>query len=402
LRGAGPLRPGKHGRPDRPAIPISDDVVRHNAFAIDYFRQVAGTTNGNVVISPFGLYLVLAILRDGAAGQGEEELARVMHQPSLDALRRAYPVWSKRLGRLARHKGYELRLSSRIWFEEGEPLRAAFLGAARQDFQVAAFPLPFERDPETAAKTINDWTASATKNRIRSLITPDEISADRDQPFRVAVTNVIHLEAAWRRPFDPSNTRKETFHTPAGPRDVMLMKGDAKDVCGYAALDNLEILDKPYKEGSDLGLLLLLPADQPHALENLEKSLSPANLEGWCAKLAREPVMVELPRFELRSVSELAPILKAMGLSRPFRSNSDFQEIAEGEFVLRLFRQACRLTVDEKGTVATAATIGGFGGGMHTFRADHPFLFLIRDHATGLILFMGRVAEPVEPQAGDR
>ena len=57
------------------------------------------------------------------------------------------------------------------------------------------------------------------------------------------------------------------------------------------------------------------------------------------------------------------------------------------------------VTVDEKGTEAAAAAAAGMvAGGMPqkptVFRADHPFLFLIRDLETGAVLFMGRVVDP--------
>ena len=55
--------------------------------------------------------------------------------------------------------------------------------------------------------------------------------------------------------------------------------------------------------------------------------------------------------------------------------------------------------VNERGTEAAAATgiamkAMAMGPPPAQFRADHPFLFLIRDEPSGSILFFGRMAEP--------
>jgi serine protease inhibitor len=58
--------------------------------------------------------------------------------------------------------------------------------------------------------------------------------------------------------------------------------------------------------------------------------------------------------------------------------------------------------VNEEGTEAAAATVGGVSGAVMmnppppppVFRADHPFIFLIRDTRSGALLFLGRVADP--------
>ena len=59
--------------------------------------------------------------------------------------------------------------------------------------------------------------------------------------------------------------------------------------------------------------------------------------------------------------------------------------------------------VNEEGTEAAAATVGVMVAlaarielPTPTFRADHPFVFLIRDNQSGAILFLGRVMNPLE------
>ena len=71
------------------------------------------------------------------------------------------------------------------------------------------------------------------------------------------------------------------------------------------------------------------------------------------------------------------------------------KRLAIGEVFHKAF-----VKVDEKGTEAAAATAAVMARAAAVlappveFKADHPFLFFIRDNATGMILFMGRVADP--------
>jgi serpin B len=69
-------------------------------------------------------------------------------------------------------------------------------------------------------------------------------------------------------------------------------------------------------------------------------------------------------------------------------------------FISKVIHQAF-INVDEKGTEAAAATavvMNLMMAPQHAepkiFKADHPFVFLIKDNTTGSILFMGTIMKP--------
>ncbi len=111
-----------------------------------------------------------------------------------------------------------------------------------------------------------------------------------------------------------------------------------------------------------------------------------------------------LPKFKVSSGFKLAPALKALGLKDAFDpKRADFSGMDGRAHWLHLsavLHQAF-IEVNETGTEAAAATFfAPLGASMEArpvtweFRANHPFLFLIRERATGSLLFMGRVVEP--------
>ena len=169
---------------------------------------------------------------------------------------------------------------------------------------------------------------------------------------------------------------------------------------GYTETPSAQILEMRYA-GTGMAFDILLPTTLS-GLPDLEKSLTPENLTGWLGHLTIRNVQVSLPKFRAESQFSLRQALSTMGMPTSFTDKADFSGIdpkrglAISEVVHKAF-----VDVSEQGTEAAAAT----GITMHAtamrmperavvFRADHPFLFLIRDTRTGVVLFIGRLMDP--------
>src|SRR6516164_7960969 len=146
-------------------------------------------------------------------------------------------------------------------------------------------------------------------------------------------------------------------------------------------------------------MIVILPREVD-GLPALEESLTGEKLTRSLGSLSLKDIVVQLPRFKLAESLELGKLLSGLGMKLAFTpGEADFSGMAEGEplFFSAVIHKAY-IDVDEKGTEAAAATAvvaraAGFSRIM--FRADHPFLFLIRENRTGTILFIGRVINPL-------
>lgn len=172
-----------------------------------------------------------------------------------------------------------------------------------------------------------------------------------------------------------------------------------------AKADGITMLELPYRGGAAMWILLL---DEQHGMAEVESSLVTAKLERWSDLLRWTQLEVALPRFTIDPPDplNLADILKARGMRLAFdEAASDFSGIARSLdpaqrlAISAVFHKAF-VKVDEKGTEAAAATAvvileAGLPPKREQLKVDHPFLFFIVDKLSGLILFMGRVADPV-------
>jgi serpin B len=291
-------------------------------------------------------------------------------------------------------------MANALWAQRGSKLREEYLSQLKTNYGAGVELLDFKTATEASRQTINAWVAKKTEDKITNLIGPGVLTPKT----RLVLTNAIYFNGAWETQFDAAKTKVEDFHQMAGKTvQAPLMHRDGK--FGYFDGGTFQELEIPYKS-NELSLILLLPRDVS-GLPALESALTPANAKEWMGKL--EPVkkvIVTMPKFKMTQEFELKDVLSAMGMPLAFQSGSaDFSGMTDEKpgFVISAVIHKAFVDVNEQGTEAAAATAVVMFGAMAAmrppapppvFRADHPFVFLIRDNATGAILFMGRVESP--------
>lgn len=251
----------------------------------------------------------------------------------------------------------------------------------------------FGRQPEDARQVINGWISAQTRERISELLQ----RGDLDAATVLVLTNAIYFKGSWVARFLASQTVTRPFHVGAA-RTVEVPTMQQVSRFAVARGVDFAALELPH-EGTRLAMVILLP-DAPDGLASLERQLSPEMLADCLARLSEEQVRLSLPRLKLRSRSDLAETLAAMGMPSAFTSRADFSGIngARDLFISKVVHEA-EIEVNEEGAEASAATAvimarESAPAEPVEFHADHPFIFLIRDRESGAILFMGRVTEP--------
>jgi serine protease inhibitor len=381
----------------------ADEMTRlarsSNAFGFDLYRGL-GAGPGNRVVSPASVSTALAMAFGGARGGTAVQMARVLRfEGSPEAVMQAS-------GRLAASlqdpsRPIVFRIANRLFGEKSEGFETAYLEATKVAFGAALEPVDFKKAAEKARLLINAWVEEKTEKRIKDLVPPNGVNRET----RLVLVNALYFLGDWIEPFTKESTVPRPFSVSAAlKKDVPTMHRAGR--LRFAARDGLKALELPYKGGS-MSMLLLLP-DAIDGLPALEGSLTAERLEAIVGSLSPVRVSVALPKFELDPPGSLplGDVVRRLGMEDAFSpSQADFTAIANPPdprdrlFLSEVFHKAF-VKVDEKGTEAAAATAvvmeraAALPEKLVEFRADHPFLFFIRDNASGLILFMGRVADP--------
>lgn len=297
---------------------------------------------------------------------------------------------------------YEMAVANSLWGQDGAPLQPEFLDLIARQYGGAMNIVDF-RSAEAARGTINQWVENKTRQKIRELIP----SGGLDAAARLVVVNAVYFKGRWVLQFRKAATRDEPFHLEGGGKvqaplmhqqeEVRYMQGG-----GYQAVDLL------YR-GGEISMLILLP-DRKDGLRGLEQTLLVRVLHDCVAKLVSREVSLFLPRFKINSGTvKLRDQLTALGMPLAFtRFQANFSGINGHEpphqdslFISDVVHKAI-VEMNEEGTEAAAATAVDMVAArmpskplpVQIFRADHPFLFAIRDRKTGAILFLGRMADP--------
>lgn len=378
-------------RPAAPAGDVAEAAKGINAFALDLYARLADEKKGeNIFFSPYSVSTALSMTYAGARGNTAAEMRKALRFPLDDArLHPAMGALGYDLNAAGANGGFELSVANALWMQKGRQFLPAFLDLNRGCYGAGLETLDFAADPEGARKTINAWVERRTKEKIVDLI-------PRDFPLdgvSVVLTNAIYFKGTWLKEFPERYSAAAPFKLAGGGRVSVPMMHIRKGEFLYCDADGFQALEMPYQD-SELAMLVLLP-DRNDGLPELEKGLSVEKLQR--AGLSMTEMQVRLPKFKLVFECDLKEPLRALGMKDAFDpARTDLSGMTgQGDLFVTFVLHKAFVDVNEKGTEAAAAT--GAPCAPKTpdaFFADHPFLFLIRDQATGCVLFMGRVTDP--------
>jgi serpin B len=365
-----------------------------NAFTTDLYKQVA-RGDGNLILSPFNISAALSMLLAGARGRTAQEIETVLNLKGNAGHDTAVAALLAELNKNGNGNGNELLTANAVWLQKGFGLEPPYEKTLADDYGARPTPVDFMANADAARALINKWTEEHTKDRIKDLFPPGSL----DARTQLVLTSAIYFYGAWQSPFSSLRTKPDTFTLANGKtKEASFMNQTGR--FSYTSTPSAQILEMPYS-GTGIVFDVLLPKNAS-GLAELEKSLTSESLSGWIGALSNREVVVSLPKFRAESQFSLGTTLAGMGMRSAFTGSADFSGISSKHKLLvsQVVHKAF-VDVSERGTEAAAATgIAVRMAAIHSqeqplvFRADHPFLFLIRDTRSGTILFIGRLMNP--------
>jgi len=399
------------GQPPKPAADEEAILVAkgNNSLALAIYQQLQGNT-GNLFFSPYSVSTAMAMPYAGAKGATQEQMAEVLWYPTSAQILQKLGLtrapltqeqFAQACGRVIKdlalrggRSNCELRIANALWGQRDYKFRRAFTSLVEKQYGGKLQEMDFITMADNARQTINAWVEKQTAGKIKNLIGPGVL----DAATRLVLTNAIYFKGSWARKFKPEQTRAEPF-TLLGGSSVQVSMMIQESRFGYAETDKLQVLEMPYA-GEELSMVILLPKEN-EGIGQLEADLTAEGLAQWLDAIHTRTVIVTIPKFKMTCKFAMDSVLQAMGMTEAFSKNADFSGMTGKRdlFISAVIHQAY-VDVNEEGTEAAAATgvimkLTSAGPEMTPiFRADHPFLFLIRDKTTGSILFFGRLANP--------
>jgi serpin B len=374
-------------------------------FAVSFLHAL--DADSNVTFSPHSLSTAFAMLTDAADGQTLGEVEQVLAFGTVDeAFHRSQDALA--LGLSARNRdaiqgdhekvdAQILSASNDIWMRDDVPPQPSYLDKLAQYYGVGVHHADFPNHPQEVRVAINSKVSHDTHELISELIPEESISRDTVS----VLTNAIYFKAPWAAALGAPVPGD--FHRLDGSTASAQMLRTGGDLRYYAGTDFVSV-GLPYY-GGDLEMMLIVP--QAGAYDTVRAALTSEMLTQMVTTGTYQAVSLTLPKFNLKSVVPATETLKALGMKIPFDKNAaQFPKFASAKYdnvyIGDVLHQAT-VTIDEKGTEASAATAIVLAGTVSIaieppppkiVVADHPFLFVIRDNPTGSVLFIGQVVEP--------
>jgi len=370
-------------------VGMDKKVNQDNEFAFDLLKQtITSSGETNVFISPLSVSIALGMAWNGALGPTKTEMETALKMSGMQSgdINDYYRLMQTTLPAI--DPTTKLSIANSLWYKTGFPVKADYLKVNSDYFGAYIKALDFKQ--LWAVDTINNWCAKKTNDLIKKPL--DQIPQDAV----MYLVNAIYFKGIWRKHFDKKDTKEADFTTDSGSKLKVNMMYQ-KDTFAYATDDYAQYLDMPYGNKAFSMTILL-----PHDGKTTDDVLNNMNAENWndlMKRLSNKEVEVYMPRFRSQNKFILNEPLMNMGMKTAFSVSANFRNIADTDLMISRVIHDTYIELTEEGTEAAAVTIVEI---MTTsmpveppvtpvFRVNKPFVYVIREKSTGVILFAGKM-----------
>lgn len=377
------------------SIAQSSELSRSiNKYSCELYKELK-EQGDNLFFSPLSTYYALIMVREGSHSSTRNEFDSVLHIENpliIDNLR----VFSNRISIKKDAINY-LDIANSIWIQDDYLVETDYIQKLETEYSALIRTVDFS-DSKGASGEINKWINDKTKGLIPQIFNPEDLTGSQ-----LVLANAIYFIGQWADPFDINLTKPEDFHFPSQEmKKIDFMNKD--DYYQYYENDDLQCISLPYSDEGK-SFIVILPR-QKNGVSNLETRLDPDYInslfDNTISKGAYTMVKLSLPKFKLETNYSLNQSLKSMGLKQAFSNSADLSGITKrSPLFINNIEHSAFIKIDEKKTEAAAATSIDIVGSPNpyriqpkVFKADHPFIFLIVDKDSQIILFMGRITNP--------
>ena len=359
-------------------------VNSNNDFAFNLFRQV--TSQKSEIVSPISITYALGMLNNGAAGETQAEINKVLGfgetgADGINAFCRKMLTEAPKLDKLTK-----VMIANNIYMNKGYELKPDFVSLAKAFYDATPETRDFA-DGKTR-DVINKWGSDHTEGMIPEVLTGDEFD-----PNAVSyLLNALYFKGAWSEKFDKGNTKNELFHGYNGDTQVPMMHQEHE--FSYRESDDCQALCLPYGNNA-YSMTILLPKEG----KTVSDVLSTLTAETWLQYqwMGNAIVDVRLPRFESKTEVNLNNVMSALGMPKAFTDFAEFPDFCNVSTCIGLMKQVAKIKLNEEGTEAAAVTVIGMEltalssePRRVSFHANRPFLYVISEKSTGAIFFIGQ------------
>jgi serpin B len=370
-------------------------VEADNNFGLKIFREInKAEKDKNVFISPLSISMALGMTLNGANGETKEAMQNALELAGLSdqQINENYQSLIDLLVGL--DPKVKFQIANSIWYRNDFAFKESFININKKYFYAKVAGLDFT-NPQSA-NIINSWVEDNTNGKIKKIV-------DQIEPQIVMfLINAIYFKGTWTYEFDKNQTQDDSFHLPDGSEKTVPMMELSRKLAYYES-DEFQAVDLPYGDGL-FSMTIILPA--PHInVNDFLMRLSAENWNLWTGSFSEKKGTLFFPRFKLEYEKLLNEVLKSLGMAIAFdQDQADFTRMFDKVSDINLYIDKVKhksfVEVNEEGTEAAAVTSVEVGmtsvgpGSTFVMRVDRPFIFAIREHHSGTILFIGKIIDP--------